>query len=49
MKLNLASALAHRPGLLVLDEATSGLDPAARSEILDILLDLSRMSATACC
>ncbi len=26
-------------GLLVLDEATSGLDPAARSEILDILLD----------
>ena len=25
--------------LLVLDEATSGLDPAARSEILDILLD----------
>lgn len=39
MKLNLASALAHRPGLLVLDEATSGLDPAARSEILDILLD----------
>ena len=39
MKLNFASALAHRPGLLVLDEATSGLDPAARSEILDILLD----------
>ena len=39
MKLNLASALAHRPELLVLDEATSGLDPAARSEILDILLD----------
>ena len=39
LKLSLAAALAHDPELLVLDEATSGLDPAARSEILDILLD----------
>ena len=39
MKLQLASALAHQPELLILDEATSGLDPAARSEVLDILLD----------
>lgn len=39
MKLQLASALAHQPELLILDEATSGLDPAARGEILDILLD----------
>ena len=36
---NLAAALAQPCDLLVLDEATSGLDPAARSEILDILLD----------
>ena len=35
MKLSLAAALAHRPRLLVLDEATAGLDPVARDEILD--------------
>ena len=35
----LEKALAQPFELLVLDEATSGLDPAARSEILDILLD----------
>ena len=35
----LARALCAAGDLLVLDEAPSGLDPAARSEILDILLD----------
>lgn len=39
MKLSLASALAHHPKLLILDEATSGLDPIMRDEILDILQD----------
>ena len=37
MKLTLAFALSHDPELLVLDEATAGLDPMARDEVLDIL------------
>ena len=38
-KLNIAVALSHGAELLVLDEATSGLDPVVRDEILDILLE----------
>lgn len=37
MKLSLACALAHHPDLLILDEATAGLDPLARDEVLDML------------
>lgn len=36
MKLSIAVALSHDSRLLILDEATSGLDPVIRSEILDI-------------
>ena len=39
MKLGLAVALAHRPKLLILDEATGGLDPIVREEVLEIFLD----------
>ena len=39
MKLALAVALSHCPKVLVLDEATSGLDPIIRDEILDLFLD----------
>ena len=39
MKFRLATALAHKPRLLILDEATSGLDPVVRGEVLDYLRD----------
>lgn len=39
MKLSIICAMAHRPKLLILDEATSGLDPVVRDEILDLFLD----------
>ena len=39
MKLGVAAALSHHPKLLILDEATSGLDPIVRDDILDVFLD----------
>ncbi len=39
MKLSIAAALSHDSRLLILDEATSGLDPVVRDDILDLFLD----------
>ncbi len=39
MKLQIACALSHGAELLVMDEATTGLDPVVRAEILDIFLE----------
>ena len=39
MKLQIACALSHDAELLIMDEATTGLDPVVRSEILDIFLE----------
>ncbi len=39
VKLAFAVALSHEAELLILDEATSGLDPIIRDEVLDMLID----------
>ena len=36
MKMQIATALSHNAELLIMDEATTGLDPVVRSEILDM-------------
>ncbi len=39
MKLSIICAMAHKPKLLILDEATTGLDPVIRDEMLDLFLE----------
>ncbi|MGH2441911.1 MAG: ABC transporter ATP-binding protein [Chloroflexota bacterium] len=45
-RLGLARCLIHDPDVLLLDEPASGMDPLARSELLEILRDLSTLGKT---
>lgn len=42
MKMGIAVALAHHPKLLILDEATSGLDPVVRDEVVEMFGEFTR-------
>lgn len=42
MKISIAVALSHHARLLILDEATSGLDPVVRDEIIDLLMEFTK-------
>jgi len=45
-RLSLAVAVIHEPELLILDEPTSGVDPVARDQFWELLVDLSRNKGT---
>lgn len=42
MKLGIAVAMSHDAKLLILDEATSGLDPVVRDEVIDMFNEFTR-------
>ena len=45
-KLALSCALMHNPGILVLDEPTTGVDPLSRRQFWEMLLDLRKQGVT---
>ncbi len=45
-RLGLASAIVHRPRLVILDEPMGGLDPAGRKEVRDLMLSLRDSGST---
>jgi len=40
MKFSIAMVLSCNPGLVIMDEPTAGLDPVARADILDLLMEM---------
>ena len=45
-KIGVASAITHDPDIIVLDEPQTGLDPKARKEVRDFILELKKMGKT---
>ena len=45
-RLNIGAALLHKPGLLIMDEPTVGIDPQSRNHILDTVLELNKQGMT---
>ena len=45
-RISLATAIVHQPGLLLLDEPTSGVDPVARRAFWDLIYSLSEQGIT---